>query len=191
MAILRIAVNDREIVCAGGDRFCSLNWDIRASLLENDHAVLDVSGLAEREPSVYDAAYWLEGLPLKPGDRVLIESRSDVEATTPIRWHTHEENEALRLEVARAEAAHEYDAARVAPRPRVRTCAKLALIASTGSRVAEAGKDGESVVCSGAWTNHHRTSEWLVRLTGYGANANRAPGQWLPIAGGVVVEIAA
>ena len=191
MAILRIAVNDREVVRAGGNRFCSLSWDIRASVLENDLAALDVSGLAEREPSIYDAAYWLEGFPLKPGDRVSIECRSDVEGATPVRWHTHEENEALRLEVARAEAAGEYDGRRAVPRPRQRSRATLGLITPTGSRIAEAGKDGETVVCSGAWSDHHRTSEWLVRLTGYGANATKAPGEWLPIEGGVVVEIAA
>jgi hypothetical protein len=191
MAILRISVNDREVARAGGERYCSLHWDIRASLFEKELATIDVSGLAEREPAVYDAAYWLEAFPLKPGDRISVECSSDGSASPPLRWHTHEENEALRVEVARAEAAGEYDEQRASPRPRQRTKAVLRLFVPSGSWIAEAGADGDTVVCSGVWSNHHRTDEWRVRLAGVGANAKREPGKWLPVKSRVSIEIAA
>jgi len=191
MAILRIIVNDREVVRAGGERFCSLHWDVRASLFEAQVAALDVSGLLERKASIYDAAYWLESYPLEVGDRVAIQCEFSEDPTEPVRWHTQEEREALRLEVARAEAAGEYDAARAErPLPQ-RTRAKLHLVTPRGSRTAVAGVNGETVVCSGAWSNDHRTGEWLVRLTGYGTNATKGKGEWLPIDGGVIIEIAA
>jgi hypothetical protein len=191
MAILRLTVNDREIVRAGGERYCSLHWDVRASIFEKELATIDISGLAEREPSVYDAAYWVEAFPLEAGDRVSVEFISDGLASPLIRLQTHEESEALRLEVARAEAAGEYDVLRKSPRSKQRAKAGLRLSMPTGTRIAEAGADGDAVVCSGAWSNHHRTGEWLVRLTGVGVNAKKAPGEWLPVAGGVQIDIAA
>lgn len=45
MSILRIFVNDREIMRAEGEGFCSLSWDIVDSLHEEFHTILDVSGI--------------------------------------------------------------------------------------------------------------------------------------------------
>lgn len=190
MSILRISVNDREILRAGGEGFCSLSWEIVGSLHEESHALLDVSGLSQRIEGVYDSAYWLESYPLRPTDRVFIECAPGNATSSPIRRQSQEEYEELRQEVLRADAAGEYDAIRAIPKTRLRDRVELRIETPNGVEEAASNPSIAAVICTGTWSGHHRPDEWLVRISELGSKKGRS-GQWLPIKGGVVVEVAA
>lgn len=190
MSILRILVNDQEILRAGGEDFCSLSWDIVGSLHEESHALLDVSGFNQRIDGVYDAAYWLESYPLKQTDCVFIECIPGNATNSPFRRQSHEEYEELRQEMLRAESAGEYDAIRAVPKTRLRDRVELRIKTPNGVEAAASSPSVAAVICSGTWSVHHRPDEWLVRISEWGSKRGRSS-QWLPIKGGVVVEVVA
>ena len=190
MSILRILVNDGEILRAGGKDFCSLSWDIVGSLHEESHALLDVSGFNQRSDGVYDAAYWLESFPLKQTDRVFIESVPGNATSSPFRRQSHEEYEELRQEMLRTEAAGEYDAVRAIPKTRLRDRVELRIKTPNGIEAAASSPSVAAVICSGTWSVHHRPDDGLARTSELGSKNGRSS-QWLPIKGGVVVEVAA
>jgi len=149
------------------------------------------NGMIERSDGNYDHVSWIDDLTLNVGDRLSIQHLPG-DGTTPVaKFQTHEELEALRLEVCRAEAAGEYDEARATPRIPIRNSCGLALQTPDGvSRETRAIGVVMTALCDGIWGEHHRPAEWRLRLWGMPTEPT-APGFWQPMEGGLHVFIQA
>ena len=125
MASLRITLNGTALVDAGTRACCSLGWSVVCSRHEASGASLSVVGMVERKHNTYDHLYWLEDRLIAGGDLLHITLSGAEGSSAVARVQTHEQLEALRIEVNRAEAAGEYDAARAALKSPVRRRAKI------------------------------------------------------------------
>ena len=189
MASLRITLNGTLLVDAGTGSCCTLSWFVSASRHEQSVASLTVTGMVERGNNKYDHLYWVEDHPLSAGDHLCFSLATAEGSSALARLQTHEQLEALRIEVNRAEAAGEADAARAAVRPTVRGSCALELTMPTGIALKE-GAIGEitTVVCSGNWNREHRPTEWRLRLWSMPAESP-AKGFWQPTEGGANVSV--
>jgi hypothetical protein len=191
MPSLFVSVNGRQLLHAGTDACTSLSWDISSSRYDDDFAHLSVQGMIPRGNATYDHPYWIEGYLLKAGDNLTFTCSAGPGSSPIARLHTHEQLEELRLEVARAEAAGEYDAARAAKRTTVRDKCSIKLTTSTsGLRHVEATGTVTAAFCSGMWSTDIRPKEWRLRLCAM-LVPQTAPGFWEPIAGGAHVALGA
>jgi hypothetical protein len=178
-------------VHAGSDACCSLSWDIVCSRYDDNFAQLVVSGLTERNDGKYDTLYWVEDRPLVAGDQLSLACIPGSGTSQVARLHTHEELEELRTEVNRGVAAGEYDAARALPRTPLRASCAIELQTPDGNpREVRADGSVMTVLCSGIWSNHHRPTEWRLRLWSMPVPKSLA-GFWQPIAGGAHVTLRA
>jgi hypothetical protein len=135
--------------------------------------------------------YWAENIALMANDQLSLHCLVGAGASPVTRLQTHEQLEELRLEVNRAEAAGEYDAARALPRVPLRGSCAIELQTPDGNlREARAIDSVMTVIFSGSWSNHHRPAEWRLRLWSMPASQSTS-GFWQPIAGGVHVKIRA
>jgi len=191
MPSLIVSLNGQPLVHAGTDACTSLSWDISCSRYDESFAVLSVQGMIARADDKYDHPYWIESYSLKAGDTLHF-ACSALSGSTPIaRLHTHEQLEALRQEVARAEAAGEYDAARAANRVTVRDRCSIELTTpKSGVRMAEAVGAVTAAICSGDWSTEFRPTEWRLRVWAMPI-PNTSPGFWEPITGGAHVALRA
>ena len=145
--------------------------------------------MVERSHNTYDHLYWLEDYPLVAGSLLRIDLSSAEGSSAVVRLQTHEQLEALRNEVNRAEAAGEYDAARSAPKRPVRSSCALELTTSSGASLKEtAAGSVTTVICSGDWSQEHRPAEWRLRLSSMPVEST-AKGFWQSIAGGAHVTV--
>ena len=189
VASLQIALNRVALIDAGTDACCSLSWLIVCSRYEQSFASLSVSGMVERDDGKYDHLLWAEDSPLAAGSLLSISLSSVQGATAISRLQTHEQLEALRTEVNRAEAAGEYDAARAATKVPVRDRSALGLATSSGNSIeAIAAGSIATVICSGNWSRDHRPTEWRLRLWSMPVEST-AKGFWQSTAGGVSVAV--
>ncbi|MFG5411198.1 hypothetical protein ABXN37_27725 [Piscinibacter sakaiensis] len=188
MASLQIALNGLALVSAGSSACCSLSWSVVCSRYEPNGASLTVSGIVERQSNIYDHLYWLEDYPLANGDVVNIVVLAADGGSEVARVHTHEQLDALRAEVSRAEAAGEYDAARAATRVPARASCAVGLSTVNGSSLQTASGAVTTVICSGDWNAEHRPSEWRLRLWSMPVEST-VKGAWQSIEGGALVTV--
>ncbi len=190
MTALHVTLNGENLLHASIDECCSLNWDIACSRREKGFACFSVSGSIERGDGKYDTVYWVEGLVLDFDDQLKLQLIPGDGITPVARRHTHEELEALRLEVIRAEEAGEYDDARAARREPLRSSCGIALRTPDGiSREVRASGSIMTVLCGGSWSDL-RSSEWRLRLWSMPTEPT-ASGFWQPIEGGVNITMLA
>jgi hypothetical protein len=189
MPALHIDLNDREILIAGGDAYCSLCWDLNCSRFDSEFGRLTVNGMVERPDGKYDHNYWLEDLPLARGDRVHIRGLPGAGENPIVRLQTYEQLEELRLETIHAEAAGEFDAARAAPKLPLKPSCGIELVTSDGALHKALAVDSVTMIlCGGVWSAHHRPTEWNLHLRGLRA-PQTASGFWLPVDGSVTATL--
>lgn len=188
MASLQITLDGTVLIEAGTHTCCSLSWSVVCSRHEQNGASLSVVGMVEREHGIYDHLYWLEDLPIAEG-AVLHIVLSNAEGNSAVaRLQTHEQLEAQRIEVNRAEAAGEYDAARAVVRSPVRRRCALGLATLSGTSLETAADSVTTVICSGDWSSAHRPGEWRLRLWSMPVEV-AAKGFWQSIEGGAHVIV--
>ena len=188
MASLQVALNGVVLVDAGTSACCSLSWSIVCSRYEPNGASLTVGGMVERQSNTYDHLYWLEDYPLSNGDMVHVSVSSADGGSKVARVHRQEELEALRVEVSRAEAAGEYNAARAAVKVPARAGCALELATASSSSLEKATGAVTTVVCSGDWSAEHRPNEWRLRLWTMPVEPT-AKGAWLSTEGRARVTV--
>jgi hypothetical protein len=144
--------------------------------------------MVARQSNTYDHLYWLESYPLANGDIVHVSVSSADGSGRVTRVLTHEQLEALRVEVSRAEAAGEYEAARAAVKVPARAGCAVELATASGSSLETATGAVTTVVCSGDWSAERRPNEWRLRLWSMPVEST-AKGAWLSTEGGARVTV--
>jgi len=191
MQLLRVLKNGSELVCAGESKCSSIDWDVISSRYDDSAGLLTVSGTVERADGQYDSLYWIESLPLLPGDELYFEFTS-IGVPSPVsRVHTYEQLEELRIECAKAEKSGEFDSARIGPPFLRRERCGLSLRVPS-LELEDEFSDGElqAVFCHGHWMSDHKTAEWRLRLSA-DTPETKLPGFWCSHQGGAYVKILA
>lgn len=191
MQLLHVLRNGDELVCAGGFGFSSIDWDVLSSRYDGNAGLLTVSGTVVRPDGQYDSLYWIESLPLSPGDVLFFELSSSGVPTPGSRVHTYEQLEALRIEFASAEKSGEADAARIGPTLVQREGCGLTLrVPCVDFEGTLCDEELRYVLCHGHWMSDYKSDEWRLRLS-VDTVETKLSGFWCSHRGGAYVTVSA
>ena len=190
MPSVLVMLNNQLLVHAGTAVCTSLSWHLCCSRHEGAFGKLLVQGMITRPDGLYDHPEWLVAYPLKTGDSLQFSCMPSLGSSAISRLQTHEELEEQRQEVARAEAAGEYDAARAAPKTIVRDSCTIELQSTSGVRTVEARNEITEAIWSGVWSSDIRPTEWRLRLWVL-PSSPAISGFWESISGGAHVDLRA
>ncbi len=169
----------------------SIDWDLTASRYEETGALLRVSALRDRSDGHYDCLYFLEDVLLVDSSELEVRWAPG-EAASPIaRAETHEEAEALRLELSSQMSRTEAGSNGAGAVRALRARSELEVnIEGFPTQLSIAEDFVELVVCHGFWARDRKPSEWNIRLSRYPSAANPS-GAWYPVAKSVHVSVRA
>jgi hypothetical protein len=190
---LSVFVNGRELIATAYASVAWLSWDISACRREERYATLSVGGAVEIQPSEYDTLRWLEYYPLEAGSVIELSIKPGMGRTPPVCYFTAADNEALRRQVAAAEASGEMDLLRIGPLPQYRDSCSLQLEAPSMSPVSlKSAEFIDTLISSGMWSAGHRSSEWRLSantLPRAGVAGACSWSGWVPVESATTVRV--
>lgn len=188
MQALHVTLNGTDVLNASTDECCSFSWDVACSRRDQEFGHLHIFGLVERGDGMRDVIEWIDDIVLHEGDDLTIQLLPGTGTSLVGKRKTYEEQEALRLEVLRAEAAGEYDEARATRPDMIRASCSIGLLAPGGitSEVQATGHI-EATLCHGSWIDL-RPNEWRIQLWSLPADKHES-GFWCPIEKGIHIKI--